>query len=80
MTRFPGDSSNSGTSVRGPARLDPGSQDGRIFCGPGRYRPAPPGRVSALMPAERERVDAAVGAPLETLARVPDVLHVGGAT
>jgi high-affinity iron transporter len=34
--------------------------------------------VAALTPAQRERVDAAVGAALETLAPIPDVLKVGG--
>jgi len=34
--------------------------------------------IAALPQLERERVDAAVGAALETLAPIPDVLHVGG--
>src|SRR5262249_17789658 len=34
--------------------------------------------VSALPLIQRERVDAAVGAALETLAPIPDVLKVGG--
>jgi high-affinity iron transporter len=36
--------------------------------------------VAALTARERERVDAAVGSALETLAPIPDVLHVGGAS